>query len=289
MSLPDIKNTIKDGAMGVQGADATGNFAAIGVASIPSNGILTFVDPADVEAKIGDGPLRDLIVSALSIAKVTMSAIALEGAVQGAASAVTAGAENSGTGTVSVSGNPRNEYDVKVDIVSSGGLNEATFRVTVDGLAGKIITVPDGTGQYEIPVTGLTLQFVPGEGGFSEGDTFSFQATAPSATNGEVLAAIETVLDAKLDIEWIAIAGISASPLWAALAVKADGAEAVYQYLFFVAAARGKGNTETVDEYVNALTGSERGVTTSTRLQVVAGWAEHYTATRVGVGEECGG
>jgi hypothetical protein len=292
MSLPDVKNTIKDGAMGVQGADATGNFAAIGVASIPSNGILTFVDPADVEAKIGDGPLRDLIVSALSIAKVTVSAIALEGTVPGAASAVTAGAENSGAGTVSVSGSPRNEYDIQVDIVSSGGLNEAAFRVTVDGLVGKIITVPD-TGQYEIPITGLTLQFAPGDGGFKEGDTFSFSSTAPAATNGEVLAAIETVLDAKLDIEWIAVAGISASPLWAALAVKADGAEAVYQYLFFVAVARGKGSTETVDEYVNAITGTERGVTTSTRLQVVAGWIEEADANgqvdeRNAIGVYCG-
>ena len=292
MSLPDVKNTIKDGAMGVQGADAAGNFAAIGVASIPSNGILTFVDTADVEAKIGDGPLRDLIVSALSIAKVTVSAIALEGTVPGSASAVTADAENTGTGTVTVSGSPRNEYDVKVDIVSSGGLNEAAFRVTVDGLAGKIITVPD-PGQYAIPVTGLTLQFVPGDGDFKEGDTFSFSATAPSATNGEVLAAIETVLEAKLDIEWIAIAGISAAPLWAALAVKADGAEAVYQYLFFVAAARGKGTAETVDEYVNALTGTERGVTTSTRLQVVAGWIEEADANgqvdeRNAIGVYCG-
>ena len=30
--LPGVKNTIKDGAMGVAGADATGIFAAIGVA-----------------------------------------------------------------------------------------------------------------------------------------------------------------------------------------------------------------------------------------------------------------
>jgi hypothetical protein len=292
MSLPNVKNTIKDGAMGVSGADATGNFAAIGVAAIPSNGILTFVDPADVEAKIGDGPLRDLIVSALSLAKVTVSAIALAGTVPGTVSAVTSGAENTGTGTLTVSGVPRNEYDVKVDIVSTGGLNEAAFRVSVDGLAGKIITVPDD-GRYEIPVTGLTLQFAPGVSGFNEGDSFSFASTAPAATNGEMLEAVDKVLDAKLDIEWIAVAGISASPLWAALAVKADGAEAAYQYLFFIAAARNKANTENVDQYVNALTGSERGVTASTRLQVVAGWIEEADANgqtdeRNAIGVYCG-
>jgi hypothetical protein len=57
MGLPNVKNTLLDGAMGVGGADSTGNFAVIGVAAIPSNGIFTFVDPADVEKNIGDGPL----------------------------------------------------------------------------------------------------------------------------------------------------------------------------------------------------------------------------------------
>lgn len=271
--LPNVRNKILDGAMGVGGADSTGNFAAVGVAAIPSDGILTFVDPADVEKQIGDGPLRDTIVSALSIAKTTVYAYVLEGTSPGTKSAVTSGAANAGSGTVTVSGNPRNEYDMLVEILSDGGLNEATFRVTIDGLAGKIITVPDDAGQYGIPNTGLTITFAPGAG-FKAGDTFSFSTTSPSATNGEVLAAIDQILEAKLNIEWIAVAGISAAPLWAALAVRAEGAEAAFQYLFFVAQARYKAVAETVDQWVNALTGSERGVTTSTRLQVCAGWIE---------------
>jgi hypothetical protein len=278
MSLPNVKNTIKDGAMGVSGADSTGNFAAVGVATIPSNGILTLVDPAEVEKTIGDGPLRDVVVSALSIAKTTVYVYALEGTIAGTKSAVTANAANTGSGTVTVSGNPRNEYDVLVAILSDGGLNEATFRVTIDGAAGKLITVPDGAGQYSIPNTGLTLKFTPGGSGFKEGDTFSFSTTEPTATNGEVLAAIDRILEAKPEIEWIAVAGISASPLWAALAVKAEGAEAAFQYLFFVAQARYKTAAESVDQWVNALTGTERGVTTSSRLQVCAGWIEEADA-----------
>ncbi|GMO47987.1 MAG: hypothetical protein Pg6C_10240 [Treponemataceae bacterium] len=293
MSLPDIKNTIKDGAMGVQGADATGNFAAVGVAANPSNGILTFVDAEAADAALGDGPLRDLIVSALSIAKTTVKCIALQGSIAGTVSPVISGAGNAGSGSISVAGSPRNEYDIKVDIIFGGGLNEAAFRVTIDGSAGKVITVPDGTGQYEIPGTGLTLVFTPGAGRFEEGDVFTFSATAPEAANGEVLAAIDQILDAKPDIEWIAVAGITAAPLWAALAVKADGAESKFQYLFFAAQARGKNETETLDEWVNALTGTERGVTTSTRLQVCAGWIEEADAngqvdTRGMLGVYCG-
>jgi hypothetical protein len=274
MRLPNVRNTILDGAMGVGGADSTGNFAAIGVAAIPSDGILAFVDPAEVEKKIGDGPLRDLIVSALSIAKTTVYAVALEGTVAGTKSALTPGAANAGTGEVSVSGSPRNEYDALVEITADGGLNEAAFRVTLDGAAGKIITVPDEPGQYEIPNTGLTITFTPGGSGFKNGDTFSFSTTAPSATNGEVLAAADQILDAKPDIEWIAVAGISAAPLWAALAVKAEGAEANFQYLFFVAQARYKTDAETTDQWASALVGTERGVTASVRLQVCAGWIE---------------
>lgn len=242
--------------------------------SIPSNGIMTFTDKEDVEDKIGDGLLRDLIESALSIAKTTVYAVALQGSIAGTASAISPRAANAGTGTVSVSGSPRNEYDVRVDVVSGGSLNEGTFRVTVDGNAGKVVTIPYGVARYEIPGTGITLQFTPGESGFAEGDSFAFKTATPQATNGEVLAGVNAILEAKKLIEWIAVAGISNAALWAALVAAAEGAEAVYQYLFFVAQARGKAEGEPVDEYVNALTGAERGVATSTRLQVVAAWIE---------------
>jgi hypothetical protein len=271
--LPGIKNDILDGAMGVQGAQADGRFAAVGVAARFGQGILTFTDPEQVEKAIGDGPLRDLLVSALSISRTSVSVIALEGTLPGTKTAVTPGEENTGAGSITVSGNPRNEYDIGIDIVSGGGLNEATFRVTVDGLPGKLITVPGGDGKYEIPGTGLTVQFDP-DTGFAEGDAFSFSTTAPGAANGEVLAAIDKILEAKLAIEFIAIAGDSASPLWAALAVKAIGAAEIYQYLFFVAQARYKTADETLDQWANALCGAERGSVASTRLQVCAGWIE---------------
>jgi hypothetical protein len=271
--LPDVKNRILDGAMGVAGASATGIFAAVGVSAIPSNGILTLVDAGDVDGKIGDGPLRDLIVSSLSIAKTTVYAIALEGSVAGSLSNVTPASANTGNGTLAVSGSPRNEYDVSVEIVSTGELNEAAFRVVIDGAAGKVITVPDN-GQYVIPHTGITLVFSADGAVFAAGDSFTFSTTAPQATNGEALAAIDQILEAKLPIEWIAVAGISSAPLWAALAAKAEGAESVYQYLFFVAQARYLSPGETADQWTNALAGTERGATVSTRLQICAGWIE---------------
>lgn len=274
MALPGIKNDILDGAMGVQGAQADGRFAAIGVAAKFGQGILTLNAPDQVEEAIGDGPLRDLLVSALSISRTSVSVIALEGSLPGSVSQVMPGAENKGQGVVSVSGSPRNEYNIGIEIVSGGGLNEATFRVTVDALPGKRITVPDGEGKYEILGTGLVVHFDPATGSFAEGDTFSFSATAPSATNGEVLEAIDKILEAKLTIEFIAVAGVSSAPLWAALATKAIGSADIYQYLFFVAQARYLNEGETLNEWANELCGVERGSTASTRLEVCAAYIE---------------
>ena len=153
MALPNINTTIKDGAMGVAGADATGIFAAVGVSALPSNGIITFTDKDDVEGKIGDGPLRDLIVSALSIAKTTVYAIAVEGSTAGTVSSVTAVSGNQGDGKITVTGKPRNEYSICIAIVSRGKLNEGTFRVTSDGLTGKTITIPEGEGYDDSPAS----------------------------------------------------------------------------------------------------------------------------------------
>jgi hypothetical protein len=292
--LPGIKNEIKDFAMGVQGAQADGRFAAIGVAEKKhGEGILTFNDPAQVEPAIGDGPLRDLLVSALSIARTAVSVIVLEGSIPGTVSAVEPGAGNQGSGSIAVTGSPRNEYDIRLAIETGGGLNEATFRLTIDGLPGKQITVPDDDAKYAIPGTGLTVQFVPGANGFVEGDTFSFTATEPKATNGDVLKAAGEIFEAKLSIEFIAIAGISSAPLWAALATKANEASEIYQYLFFVAQSRYLSAGETVDQWKNLLCGAERGNTGSTRLQVCAAWIDEADANgqvdvRGAIGTYCG-
>ncbi|MDR2807762.1 MAG: hypothetical protein LBB43_02010 [Spirochaetaceae bacterium] len=70
-----------------------------------------------------------------------------------------------------VSGNPRNEYDIVIEILSSRTLNEGTFRMVVDGLASKRFTIPDEPGTYEIPGTGITLTFA---GTFAEGGYLLF-------------------------------------------------------------------------------------------------------------------
>lgn len=275
--LPDVKNKILDGALGARGADATGIFGAVGVAANYGGGIQIFTDPGDAAEALGDGPLRDLVASSLSVAGTICYAVALEGTTPGTVGSVTAGGENTGAGSVAASGTPRNEYDVKVVIVESGALNEAVFRVEIDGVMSKKYTVPDTPGTFDIPGTGITLTFSEGtpsggEAQFEVDDEWSFSATAPTATNAEVLAAVDTLLESAYAYEWISIAGVSASPLWASLAVKAAGAEANHRYIHFKCQARYVGDAETTSEWVAALAGDERGSTVGGRVQVYAGW-----------------
>lgn len=278
MSRGYVKNKILDGALGAQGPAATGIFGAVGVSAIPNAGILILTDPSDAAEKLGDGPLRDLVVSALAVAKTTCYVVPLAGSVDGTVSAVTKSGESSGVGTLAAAGTPRNAYSVKVVIDTAGGLNEAVFRYEIDGVLSKKITVPLD-GEYVIPNKGITLTFsagtpAEGEESFEVGDEFSFSTTAPTATNSEILTGIDRLLESSYSFEWISVAGISDAALWAALAVKADGAEAVYRYIHFKAQARYLSDAETVDEWVAALTGDERGLTVGGRVQVYAAWIE---------------
>lgn len=283
MALPDVRNKIRDGALGARGADATGIFGAVGVAAHYGGGIRILSDPADAAEALGDGPLRDLVVSALSVAGTICYAVALEGSTPGTLSDVTAGSANAGAGSVAVSGTPRNDYTVRVIIVEKGGLNDAVFRVEIDGVMSKKFTVPDTPGTFDIPGTGITLTFSEGtaSGGeeqFEMDDEFSFSSTAPTASNSEVLSGVDLLLNSSYNFEWISIAGVSSAPLWAALAVKAAGAEEAHRYIHFKAQARYLADEETVDAWVAALAGDERGSTVGGRVQVYAGWVTEADA-----------
>ena len=295
MGRGHVNNSILDGALGVQPAASTGIFGAVGVAAAGyGGGILILTNPSDAQEKLLAGPLRDLIVSALSLANTTVYAVPLVGSVDGAVSAIVKSLDATGTGTLTVLGLPRNDYSVVLEVKCSGALNEASAIVTVDGIASSRFTIPEN-GEYELPGTGLTLKFTIGaeEVSFVAGDVYSFTTSAPAATNAELLGAIDLLLQSSYAFEWIAVAGLSDAPLWAALAVKAVGAESFYRYIHFKAQARYLSDAETVDQWVAALTGDERGLTVGGRVQVYAAYivqADPFGATdlRGALGLACG-
>lgn len=276
MALPGVKLEVKDGALGTLGNSAEGSFAAIGVSSTHGGGVKSFSDPDNLKS-IGYGPLRDVLASALSISGAKAYVVALEGTVAGTVSQVSAGNGNKGVGSLTVAGNPRNEYKITIDILSRGGLNDAAFRHTVDGVKSGEFTVPATPGTYAIPNTGLTLTFAPGAPvgdavSYEKGDTFAFTTTAPSASSAEILAAVDTLIEAKLPIEGIVITGITGAALRASLAVKRQSAFDKAQYLYIITQARYRAAGETTDQWVNLLAGDERGTTSDVGLACVAAY-----------------
>ena len=279
--LSKITNTIKDGSLGASSASSSAAFAVVGVAGVVPAGIVGISDPSTIEDKFGDGPLRDFLAGAFSVAAPTVYCKAVAGSQAGTVGAVTA--QKTSSGTITAAGGPRNEYDIAVEIVESGALNAGVFRITKDGVAGDKITIPAAPGTYVIPGTGVTLTFVPGvpaNGAFAfvAGDTYTLKTTAPEATNEEILAAVDAVLAAKLSISAIYIAGVSASPLWAAMASKMAAQEAKNNFLFCYCQARGPAAAESQDDWTGALCTTERGNTISPRVGVVAAWIEESDA-----------
>ena len=276
MARGGIENIIEDGALGTQRADASGIFGAVGVSEKGAGTIHLLSDPGDVRKKLGDGPLSDMVVSALSVANTTCYALPVTGSVAGSVGAVTAKASNSGAGSITVAGSPRNAYDIEVIITKAGGLNDAAFKVKKDGVLSGAETVPASPGTYTIKDTGLTLTFAPGAPGageqsFALRDSFSFSSTAPEASTGDILSSVDTLIDSAYQFEWIAVSGISASALWVSLDAKAAGAESKKgRYIHFKVQVRGPASGETVDGWVTALTGTERGPCVSKRVQVYA-------------------
>ncbi len=266
-----VNNTILDGALGAMPQPATGIFGAVGVCSIPSDDILILTDSADARKKLGVGPLSEVVCRALSMASTTVYCVPLKGTTPGTVTEVKS--EGKGKGTVTVTGTPTSAYEVAIKITGKGALNEAVARVTVDGVSEELFTVPED-GNYELVGTGLSLKFALTDGNFEEGDSFSFETTMPVATNAEILAGVDKLLQSNYDYEWISIAGVSDATLWAALDTKALEAMNKYRYIHFKCQARYLDADETVDEWVAALTGEERGTTVGGRIQVSAGWAK---------------
>jgi len=273
--LPDVEIAIKDGGLGrvASGDDALG---AIGVGSVPQSAVVTLSSFEEVSEKVGDGPLRDFLEGVYSQVNVPCYVRVLPGTTQGTISSVTANSDNAGVGSLTVSGAPANCYMFEIVIESDGGLNAATFRVKKNGLLGDANTIP-ADGSYTIPSTGIVLTFSagspsPSEVSFKEGDRFSFTTSCPSATNAELLAAVDQIKNSGAALRHIAVAGSTAKAFWAAFATKLEAFTGEHLWTWGSAALRARNDGESTDAYISALVGSERGSVESKRLMVSANW-----------------
>ena len=143
---------------------------------------------------------------------------------------------------MTVDGSPTNAFSVVVKITAQGGLNSAAFAVSIDGGSSFTdeITVPV-TGEYEIAGTGLKLKFAEAAdedqkpSSFLVNDTYTFNTTAPTMTNGDVLNAITKLQNFAEEYEFVHIVGESDLALWQAVGEAQDQLFKVFHKpMFFV-------------------------------------------------------
>lgn len=271
-----IKVTIQDGGLGIQRQTNTRLQAKVGVSSAGTvNQVVRLRDVGNITASFGTGPLANALGDAFAAGARDLLAIRAAADVIGTRSPVTS--TNTGTGTMTVAGDPLDAYQVEVEILSDGTLNEATFRYSLDGgdTWSTRQTVPTG-GAFALPGTGLTLTFaagVPAEDSFKTGDVFEFTTTAPSASVNSLGAALDVLLASTEEFDLVHVVGPTTLAIWTVLATRAATAATNGRYFHFVAETRGLGAAETAATWATALATEVAGFA-DTRVTLVAGRAE---------------
>lgn len=273
MALKDVLVKIKDGGLALLAANPSAVHAKVGVASLaPVGQIVALSDHEQIADTLGAGPLADATLDSFVAGSRLVYVVAAEPDIPGQRGAVSR--EGDGTGTLSVAGNPLNAFDVVVEVLRTGGLNDAVFRYSLDGGASWSgqVTVP-AEGVYTLPNTGLTITFQadaenPPES-FRKGDRFTFSTTAPQASVESVNRAIDVLLGSNLSFDFIHVVGPSDAAMWAALAARAEEAFNSFRYIHILAEAKPPAPGQTVDEWVSALAAEAEDIA-STRLSVCA-------------------
>ena len=282
--LPDARIVIQDGGLGARGPTATGIFAAVGAApnkaaSVQFGRALSLSNPRKAHELLGAGPLRDLVVSALSIAGTVCHAVPLDkttAAGRPATERVTGSNDNVLTAAGSEAAAGR---IVEAKVTKAGALGTAEVTISVDGVAGEAQVLAAGTGTRAMPIEagGMTLTFDGRNAAFVLDDAWTVRGARYAAPAKEdTLTAIDTLLASSLLFEWISVAGETNADLWAALATKAAAALTRHRYIHLKAQAKYPHPTTSAAAWAaDVAAAGVRGATTDTRVQVYASWVRY--------------
>ena len=229
MAVGRVALASADGGLGYNGPFAVATWAAMGVASlaqpIAAQRPVVVNSAGDVETLVGIGPLRDLLVTALSAAGGTVIVMPLQRSTGGEpVTPATEMATSSGTTTITASGYALGEQQVILECVTGGAAGTAEFRLIVDGKPGakfkpaagdygSVYDVPDASlgtllngvtsaGQFKIDITALT-----GGALFVAGNQAGWRMKEPKAKGGDITTAIAALVEHPRAWEWVTPAG----------------------------------------------------------------------------------
>lgn len=172
---------------------------------------------------------------------------------------------------ITVTGEVKAAAELMLVIEKAGGLNEATYKLSVDGgdTFMKTRTVPIN-GTYELLDYGVTVTFP--EGKYEGGTTYLCSLLAPEPSITSVMEALEKPLS-LYDIEFVHVAAASNSIDWAAAGAKADELWNLHRPTYFKLEARLPYDGEDLNDYTAALL-EEKQKFSHRFVQVIAQFGE---------------
>lgn len=275
--LRDVTTTITDGLLGKVVEKGEGIHVKIGVSPIASETAIIIsgnMTASKIKGKLGLSPLADKVMDSVENGSNLIYCIPVAASTAGTRGEITK--TGTGSGTVAASGNPNNSFEVVIKITGQGRKNTALFQYSIDGghSYSDDITVPL-TGNYSIPLTGLTATFTEGEEpnqatSFMVNDEYRFKTTAPSMTNADVLAAIDKLKNFNALYEFVHIVGEAQKALWAAVSVKQlELATIHHKPLLFILEAYRPEAADSAEAYAVKLQNDQKDIA-NTDIQVVA-------------------
>jgi hypothetical protein len=158
----------------------------------------------------------------------------------------------------SVSGTVLAGAEPVIRIVKSGGRNEGTYQLSVDGgdNYGRVRTIPYD-GAVELPDYGVVVAFP--DGAYSAGTIYTCNLLPPVPGITDVMTALESPLN-LYDVEFVQIVGPTDSVDWAAMQARADELWNAHRPTYFKAAARLPYDNEDLHGYTAWLVGQRAGV-----------------------------
>lgn len=263
--MNDVTHNVTDGLMGFNNTSVTGIHIKIGASPIEAKEPVIITSSRNLEyirEKLGLSPLADAVMDSVENGANKIICIPVS---PGAAGEIVAGKKTKAdtSGDMTLTGKPNNGFSVVVKITGKGGLNEAVFKYSINGgyTYSDELSVPL-TGSYEIPNTGLIVEFsLTEEQKYEVDDTFCWTTSAPQLTNQDIINAVTKLKDLKQEAEFVHIVGSSSADTWASVSTLQEELQSVYHKpLFFILEAFEKDEKETLKEYKAALESGRKKV-----------------------------
>lgn len=269
MTLPGVTQTIRDGALGLLALGSELHVKVGLAAGGTANEPFISSDPQTIVDEFVGG---ELVEAALYHIARTGKPVALIRAAQATAGSLAAFTQ-SGTGPLitATGAAPVDAYELRIEILVAGAIGTSTFRYSLDGgdTWSPAITT---AATYEIPDTGITLQFPVGD--YVADELYSADATPPAFDTTTLNAAIDAALAMAeqwrcLHVVGYATTGAGSATIAAAVASKMTTAEGQFRYAYAI--------LEAADD-TDANLKTAFAAFASSRVMVCGGFAEIVSA-----------